>query len=74
MASSAYHHSQRTRFTAAEAERTIGKRASLTLEGEIVEVRDTPVGACVIFEIDERFGFGPIKMGGDLELFDVRET
>ena len=69
---SEYHHSQRTRFTVEEASERIGKRASLTLEGTIVEVRDLSAGACVIFEPDERYGF-EARLGMDLELLEVED-
>lgn len=73
MSKASYHHSQRTRFSVAEAAEAIGKRARITLEGRIVEVRNMDAGACVVFAVDERFGFGDTKLGGDLELFDVEE-
>ena len=70
MADPTYHHSQRSRFSVEEARTKIGKRATFTLEGLIVEVRDLPAGPCVVFAPDERFGFGE-SIGGDLELFEV---
>lgn len=71
MADPTYHHSQRTKFTLAEVEAAVGKRATLVLEGTIIKARQTDAGSMVVFEPDERFGFGEIALGGDLELFDV---
>lgn len=71
MADSSYHHTQRTRYSLDEARSAIGKRASITLDGTIVEVRDLPAGACVVLKFDERYGLMLTRIGGDLELFDL---
>lgn len=68
-----YHHSQRTRFTADEVKASVGKRATLTLKGTIVGWREHENGAFVMFQIDERFGFGVQLFGLDLELLNIGE-
>lgn len=69
-----YHHSQRTRFSLEDAAKMVGKRASLTLEGTIIGARDMAAGAAVVFEVDERFGFDNLRLGGDLELLDIEDV
>lgn len=68
-----YHHSHRTGFTAEDVQAAVGKSATLTLEGAIVGWDENENGAYVLFEIDERFGFGPQRFGLDLELLKVSE-
>lgn len=68
-----YDHRNPTRFSFAECEEAVGKRAYLTFAGKVIEARDGPSGPFVMFQADERFGF-PTKLGIDLDLLDLDET
>ena len=68
-----YHHSQRTRFTSEQVKASVGKRAAFTLTGTIVAWAAHENGSFAMFQIDERFGFGPQVFGLDLELLNIEE-
>lgn len=65
-----YHHTKPTEASMEDCSEAVGKRAVLQLEGTIVEARAGPAGPFVMFQPDERFGFGA-KFGADLELLDL---
>jgi hypothetical protein len=44
-------------YTIEEVQAAVGKRAELTLTGRITEAGESPSGAWVRFELDERWGF-----------------
>ena len=66
-----YDHRKPTRFSSQECHAAVGKRAVLPLTGRIVDAHATPIGTCVIFQLDERWGFEDMKLGLDLDALVV---
>ena len=66
-----YDHNNPSRFTLADADAAVGKRATVTLTGTIVKSCQSEAGPYVKFLIDERWGFGRHELGMDLDAFEV---
>jgi hypothetical protein len=70
-----YEARRRTTRTLAECEAAVGKRASITLTGRIVEAGESSCGGFVKFELDERWGFLPgYRLVMDLDPFEVESS
>lgn len=65
-----YNHNNETSFTTADIEKMIGATARLPLTGRLVEVGQSDRGPFVLFEVDERWGFGRWRVGVDVEALD----
>lgn len=71
-----YDASIDTTATKAEREAAVGKRATLTLTGVIVDSSEhSEHGGYVVFEVDARWGLLPnTKFGMDLECFKIEDA
>jgi len=65
-----YNHRNPTSKTVEDCKGALGKRVVLALTGTINEHRDGPSGPFVLFQPDERWGFGDTRLGVDLDVFD----
>ena len=68
-----YNHTQPTRFTTTQCADAVGKRATLHLTGTITEQRVSDAGPFVMFDVDERWGLGNVRLGFDLDALEVSE-
>jgi hypothetical protein len=68
-----YDAAKRSEKTSAECQAAVGKRATLTLTGTIVDTGEAGAGNWVKFEIDERWGFGDRALVMDLDPFEIQE-
>lgn len=71
---SSYDHTQPTSYTLEQCKAVIGEPARLELTGRVVDARESDAGPFVLFEVDERFGFGELRFGLDLELLTGRRS
>lgn len=70
-----YNHTEKSKFTAEDCEKAVGKTASLPLTGTIVDSGVSNGGPYVRFEPDERWGLLPgTLMTFDLDAFVVDEA
>lgn len=69
-----YNAANGSQYTIEDCREVIGKRASLTLTGMIVDAGVSPGGPYVKFKIDDRWGFPPeFTMGIDLDPFEFAD-
>lgn len=66
-----YDAAQRTDCSRAECEAAVGRRATLTLTGTIIEARESEAGPHVVFEIDSRWGFAQRRFVMDLDPLEL---
>ena len=67
-----YDHRNPSAFSAHACAKTVGKRATLELTGEIVDWGQSEEGPFVKFQVDERFGWGAnFKLVMDLDPLKV---
>lgn len=68
---SVYDAAIRSKVSLDEARAVVGKRASLTLTGTIVDAGELAGGTLVTFELDSRFGFPATTFRMDLDPFVI---
>lgn len=71
IADASYNHENPSRFTRAECESVVGRKATITLTGYIVSAEESDTGPFVRFQPDGRFGFGDFRFGIDLDAITV---
>ena len=62
-----YDHKNPSALSADACAKAVGKKATLTLTGTIVDWQVSDEGPFVKLQIDERFGFGDFRLGIDLD-------
>ena len=68
-----YHHTDKSKFTREDCENSVGKKASFTFTGEIIDAGESTAGPWVRFKIDERFGFSPSILRMDMDLLHFKD-
>lgn len=66
-----YDARNRTARTSEECKAAVGRRATLTLTGTIIEAREHEAGPHVVFEIDERWGLMQSRFVMDLDPLEL---
>jgi hypothetical protein len=62
-----YNHKNPSRFTEGEVKAAVGKRATISLTGEIVGSGVSSAGPYVKLKVDESWGFGELVLMQDLD-------
>jgi hypothetical protein len=60
-------------YTLEENQKVVGKKASLTITGEIVDAGESEAGSYIKFKVDERWGFPFMEIVMDRDPFQIQE-
>jgi hypothetical protein len=71
IADGSYDSESPSKFTLDDCNSVVGRKATLTLSGYIVEAHESSAGPFVKFQPDDRFGFGDFRFGIDLDALTV---
>jgi hypothetical protein len=66
-----YDHRDASAFTREDCYAAIGRQATMTLTGRVVDAGESTSGPFVRFEVDEHLGFGPVALVVDLDLLTL---
>jgi hypothetical protein len=69
-----YDHRNKSNVSVYEAQKNVGKQATLPLTGEIVDCGESLAGVWVRFRVDERWGYPPgFTIRTDMDALDIDE-